>query len=736
MKSRKKTSLKKRSSKKTVASRTAKPVQSKSKKKSTTATKKSKPRSSSSVILSAQKTPSSVITPMIRALLDSAASGILVIDHQRRIVAVNAKFCDLFNADEPTLTSWKESDLVMRFTSLVREAERFTKERDLIDNENYIVSDEIEFTHMSGRFFLRQILPIPDERGKIVGRLWKFRDVTYERHIAVVYRDIEKKKFEFEEKNQELENAYRRLEEMRRDVVEANQLKSQFLSNMSHELRTPLNSIMALSSILLARMDGELTEEQEKQIRIIEKSGKNLLALINDILDLSKIESGKMDVFFAEYAVREFADSIRMTVLPMVRESNLEMEVDVDETLDIHSTDENKLKQILLNLLSNAIKFTPHGKVRLQVRPTKFADVLEFSVIDTGIGIDRENYEKIFDPFRQLDGSATRKYGGTGLGLAVTKRMVELLGGKISVESEIGKGSTFKFILPAKKRGDSSKPFSAQEIEAMFTRKQDEADQLITDSAIDSAKKTVLLVDDDKETLYAFRKYFEEEHYNILFAQDGETALVKSAQYRPNVITLDIMMPRKDGWEVLQELKKNPDTKNIPVAIVSMIDNKKLGYSLGTSDYLVKPVQRDAFMKRIQKLTEMKGLRKILIVDDDLSQAELIEEILESDDFLSEVATSGEKAIQAARRKSYDLVILDLMMPQIDGFAVLSSLQSDPITQNLPVLVLTGKLLTQEDHRKLSGNHYYIFQKSAFSREKLLEQIHRIMEAERNAAKP
>ncbi|HNJ73126.1 MAG TPA: response regulator, partial [bacterium] len=178
------------------------------------------------------------------------------------------------------------------------------------------------------------------------------------------------------------------------------------------------------------------------------------------------------------------------------------------------------------------------------------------------------------------------------------------------------------------------------------------------------------------------------------------------------------------------------DTKNIPVAIVSMIDNKKLGYSLGTSDYLVKPVQRDAFMKRIQKLTEMKGLRKILIVDDDLSQAELIEEILESDDFLSEVATSGEKAIQAARRKSYDLVILDLMMPQIDGFAVLSSLQSDPITQNLPVLVLTGKLLTQEDHRKLSGNHYYIFQKSAFSREKLLEQIHRIMEAERNATKP
>ncbi len=671
--------------------------------------------------------------PIQRTLMDTAASAILVIDTRGKIIAANPRLCSLFGIEESKILDWNESRWIEYLESTLDNPDIIAKNREQLDSSSYTCSDEVSFKAFANRFFQRQIQPILDSKNKSAGRLWKFRDVTYERHVEVIYRDIEKKKFELESKNQQLQLAYKELGVAQKSVDEANTLKSQFLSNMSHELRTPLNSILALSSILLARMDGEITEEQEKQIKIIEKSGKNLLRLINDILDLSKMDSGRMDLFFAEYSIPEFAQTIHSTIQPMLRETSLQFKIEIDDELDIHSTDENKLKQIILNLLSNAIKFTPQGSISLQIKPTKFVDVIDFSVIDTGIGIDQSNFDKIFDPFRQIDGSATRRYGGTGLGLAVTKKMIELLGGKITVESELGKGSVFKFVIPSKKQGDNPKPLTEDQINAMFLASSpkngiSDSDDVI---AIDPAKKTILLVDDDHEAIYIAKKYLADGPYNVLTAKDGDAAIAMAKSYLPDIITLDIMLPKKDGWEVLQDLKKNPATLNIPIAIVSMIDNKKLGFSLGAADYLVKPVTREMFLKRLNKLHESRGLKKILIVDDDLSQAELVEEILESDDFNSEVATSGDAAIAMARRNSYSLVILDLLMPNIDGFAVLKNLQTDPLTEKVPVLVLTGKLLTQEDQKKLSGKHYYIFQKSMFSREKLLEQIYLILEKEK-----
>lgn len=667
---------------------------------------------------------------ILDSLVESSPDALLIAAPDGRVIRYNHKFA-LLSPSAPSLALNNEKD-ALNFLKGYIPAYFFQK----LVTENapdFSCCEDIEFNHPDIKYAQFQISPIRDASGAAAGKLWIIRDRTdfiqNQKSVEHASRDIEKRKFEFEKKNQEVDKAYRKVEELNKSVTEANRLKSEFLSNMSHELRTPLNSILALSSILLARMDGDLNEEQEKQLKIIEKSGKNLLRLINDILDLSKIDSGRMDIFNADYAVHDFTESLRMTIMPMLKETDLEFLIDVEEGIDIHSSDENKLKQILLNLISNAIKFTPKGKVTLQVKRTKFDDVLEYAVADTGIGIDPVNFETIFDPFRQIDGSATRKYGGTGLGLAVTKKLVELLGGKIWVESELGKGSVFKFILPAKARVMPAQMLTDKEIAGMISKEKIPAEPLVEEEIeIDPNKKTILVVDDDKEFLYVMKKYISEGPYQIITVQDSEAVMEKAIRYNPDVITLDVLMKKKDGWELLQELKRTPQTKDIPVAIISMIDNKKLGYSLGTSDYIVKPVVQDMLLKRLNKLSEERGLKKILIVDDDLSQAELVEEILESDDFISEVATSGEMAIQLAKRKHYDLVILDLLMPQIDGFAVLKNLQSDTLTEKMPVLVLTGKLLTQEDQKKLTGNHYYVFQKSMFSREKLLEQIHLILQ--------
>ncbi len=652
-----------------------------------------------------------------------------------KIEKINPRFCQVFAIEKQQALAMNEQGLIDLLKNIFKEPEAFLRNVPAPDDHHFQRVEEMETNHPKIQFAQLQIFSLLDDSGRYVGRRWGLRDISIQlenqRSLAEAFRDIEKRKFEFEKKNQELEKAYRNLEAVKKSVVEANRLKSEFLSNMSHELRTPLNSILALSSILLARMDGDVTEEQEKQIKIIEKSGKNLLRLINDILDLSKIDAGRMDLFFAEYVVSEFANNIKTTLASMLRETNLEFIVDIESGIDLHSTDENKLKQIMLNLLSNAIKFTHVGKITLQVRRTKFDGVLEFAVMDTGIGIQEDDFITIFDPFRQIDGSTTRKYGGTGLGLSVTRKLVELLGGKIWVESELGKGSAFRFILPAKHRGDAKTMMSEKEIADLFTKPAPTPSAPSTDDSVeiqrDPGRKTILMVEDDDESVYIMKKYLGEDHYQIIVAKDGDAASEKALKYLPDVITLDIMLPRKDGWEVLQELKRNPATKHIPVAIVSMIDNKKLGYSLGTSDYLVKPIVKEMFIKRIHKLSEERGLKKILIVDDDLSQAELVEEILESDDFISEVVTSGEMAVQLLRRKYYDLVILDLLMPQIDGFAVLKNLQSDPATEKIPVLFLTGKVLTEEDQKKLSGDNYHIFQKTMFSREKLLAEIHRIL---------
>ena len=330
--------------------------------------------------------------------------------------------------------------------------------------------------------------------------------------------------------------------------------------------------------------------------------------------------------------------------------------------------------------------------------------MLEFSVQDSGIGIDAKDFQAIFAPFEQIDGSATRKFGGTGLGLSLTKSMVELLGGRIWVESTSGTGACFRFILPAKHTNDND----TVNAESPPTKEE----QATAAVQIEAGKKIVLLIDGDEEFYYIIQKFLGKEKYCFIHARSGEAGLRLAEEHNPDVVLLEVMLSKMDGWEVLQKLKKNEKTEHIPVIISSVVDNKRLGFSLGASDFFVKPVDKSLFIRHVEKICQDRKLRKILIVDDDLSQAELVEEILDSDDFISEVATNGGTALQLIQQKTYDLVILDLLMPQMDGFAVLHSLNENP--GKIPVLVLTGKVLSKEEQTILSGKYCRIFRKACF----------------------
>ena len=442
-----------------------------------------------------------------------------------------------------------------------------------------------------------------------------------------------------------------------REVERANRLKSEFVANMSHELRTPLNSILALSQILLDRLDGDLNDEQQKQVRIIERNGHNLLRLINDILDLSKIEAGRIDLVPTAFNVRDLLGGVRATIAPLVADKGLVLDVEVYGDLPPAYTDENKLKQILLNLLSNAVKFTVTGSITVRARQGREIGAAEYllpaastslpdrpgastslpdrpdgltplpdrpdgpwltlEVQDTGIGIAPDDQATVWEEFQQIDGSLARQYEGTGLGLAIVRRLVRLLGGEIELHSEAGQGSTFRLSIPARlpsarsvdqavatpSEGPMSLPGRPEPAAAVRARQTE--------------RPLILIVDDDIEVIYILEKYLRDEGYEIVSAQTGNEAIARARELQPFAVTLDIMMPGRDGWEVIQTLKSDPATADIQIIILSMLDNRQLGYSLGAADYLVKPVSRTDLLQRLAKLRDGRPLSAVAIVDDD-----------------------------------------------------------------------------------------------------------------------
>ncbi|MEM7585007.1 MAG: response regulator [Acidobacteriota bacterium] len=507
----------------------------------------------------------------------------------------------------------------------------------------------------------------------------------------------------FNTMSQNLLVARSRVEEARAAAEEANQAKSTFLANMSHELRTPMNAIIGYTEMLTEDAEDLGQEDFIPDLNKILAAGKHLLELINDVLDLSKIEAGKMTLFLEEFTVGDLIDDVTATIQPLVDKNANNLRVDVDPRDGLLKADETKVRQTLFNLLSNASKFTDRGTITLQARrrplvgvPDEGADGWVFRVTDTGIGMSPEQIARVFEEFTQADSSTTRKFGGTGLGLTISKKFCQLMGGDITVESEQGKGTTFTVQLPAVVRElDAERPTAKPKL-AAGAAAQPEAS---------AAAQTVLVIDDDQTTLDLTERFLTREGFSVVSATTGMRGLELAKEVQPNAITLDVMMPGMDGWSVLSQLKKDPETANIPVIMLTMLDEKEMGFALGASEYMSKPIDRQRLSSYLEKYlgSSRAGGGRVLVVEDETDTRELMRRGLEKDGWVIDEAENGLVALAHLSAEVPDLILLDLLMPQMDGFDFLQELRGTEAWHNIPVVVVTAQDLTPEEQARLDG---------------------------------
>jgi signal transduction histidine kinase/CheY-like chemotaxis protein len=477
------------------------------------------------------------------------------------------------------------------------------------------------------------------------------------------------------------------LERQKEKAEESTQIKSQFLASMSHELRTPMNSILGLTELILEK--ASLEDKNRERLEVVLSSGKRLMNLINDILDLSKIEAGKMEIRYEDVILDEVIEEVSTSITPLVNKRGIGFQVTRNiDTRMLINTDRGKVTQVLMNLLGNAVKFTDEGSVTLIISAED--NLLNFEVIDTGIGISEQDKNLIFEEFRQADGSITRKYSGTGLGLAISKKISDLLGGSISVNSKINEGSTFNFSIPLK-YVDTKVPELQTKIDVR--------------SLIKNRKNPILVIDDDEEVRYTIGQYLLSKGYEVLFAEDGDNGLQMAIEHQPFAITLDVMLPGKDGWSVLKELKGDARTKDIPVIMVSIIGDKNIGYELGAFEYFIKPISSEKLLSAFSKLENLanKPIQKIVVIDDDELEFEKFKEEFASDDIRIEYIKKSEYAFSKIAEVQPDLIIIDLMMSKIDGITLSYKLKSNIKTRHIPIIISTAKDLTEEERVSLNN---------------------------------
>ncbi len=523
--------------------------------------------------------------------------------------------------------------------------------------------------------------------------------------LLSIMQDLVKLNGELKDTNRGVMALYAELEDRAEQLKRALEVKSRFFSYLGHEMRTPVSSIQSIAGILLDRLDGELTTEQDKQVHYIYKAATDLMEIINDLLDLSRVEAKKILINPNQFEVSELFGSLRGIMKPLNIKPAVKLIFEEPKDIPTLYNDETKVAQILRNLISNALKFTEHGEVRVSARMIADAEVVEFSISDTGIGIALKNQEHIFNEFYQIDSSLQKEVKGTGLGLALSKKLALALNGDLLLESELGVGSTFTVMIPLVYVEDRpSSNLGAQQI-------------------LDQVKYPVLVVEDDPNDLALFEKYLEGSCFQVISASTLKEARNVLKKIRPITVMLDILLLGEDGWSLLTEMKRDESTREIPVLITTIIDDQQeKALELGADEYFVKPVNHQ---KLLEKLFTLRALEKILIIDDQpIDRYALKRKFLETGCTIVE-AENGVEGIRKAKEEHPQVIFLDLVMPEMNGFEVLDHLNDDISTRDIPVIIYTNKVLKVEERHQLLNNSQTILSKGTISRDDIIMYLNK-----------
>ncbi|MFT5182077.1 MAG: adenylate cyclase [Alphaproteobacteria bacterium] len=628
--------------------------------------------------------------------IESISDGFALFDAEDRLIMSNGVYKDYFSAISDKVTpgtAWKDFF-------------RTGIERGVFEIDAVSVEAELERTHAirhSGRTLLRQFsdgrwLQIAHHR-------------TADGGLVAIYTDIT----ELKQREIQLGELVDNLAQARDQAMEATRTKSQFLANMSHELRTPLNAVIGIAEMLREDAEDDGLNDFVEPLDRINGAGKHLLNLINEILDLSKIEAGKIEMLSEDFKVSTMLDEVSTMVQPLAQKNDNTLTVDCADDVGQMHADPTRVRQIIFNMLSNACKFTDKGTVTVTVRREASAggDCLSFAVADTGIGISEAQMARLFQEFSQADASTTRKYGGTGLGLTISQRLCKLMGGDISVESEPDVGTTFTATLPVHVADIREEGEQAYDGAAPVSR------------GTGGRGNLVLVIDDDVTVRNLMERHISKDGFEVVTASDGKEGLKLARELNPAVITLDVLMPGADGWEVLRELKADSALADIPVVMCTILDDKNKGYALGAADYMNKPVSRDNLRDVLSRYLSSVAGARVLVVEDDDTTRTMLRRLLVGEGCLVSEAANGRLALDQLAVGKPGLILLDLMMPEMDGFEFLNQLRAMDAYANIPVVVITAADLSEQDRARLNGGVEQILRKSEFNRDDLLEEVRR-----------
>ncbi len=621
----------------------------------------------------------------VRTAIETIPDGFALFDADDKLVLVNQRYLEIFPETADLMIPGTSFEDIMR-----AQAERGRTEIDRAEREAWLKEA-----------LRRQRDPHGTIERQFANGTWirVAKRKTPEGGTVAVYTDIT-----------DLKRRHTELEEARRGAEVASHEKSRFLASMSHELRTPLNAIIGYSEMLIEDASDWDKPGFVADLGKIMGSGRHLLALINDVLDLSKIEAGKMELYIEPVSLKQLLLDVESTVAPLITKKGNRLTVNASVEPDEIETDKTKLRQNLFNLLSNAAKFTENDEIRLSVRRyhDEHGDQVEFAVSDNGIGMTEEQQAKLFQAFVQVDASTTRNYGGTGLGLAITQHFIKMMGGTIAVESEFGKGSTFRFTIPA----NGTLPLT-----------QETPQQIEVPDGI-RMRGTVLIIDDEARARKSISEAVRSAGFKVIEAAGGEEGMAKMRKSRPDAIILDVIMPGQDGWSVLREIKSDKALRDIPVILATVVADREMGLAFGAAGHLVKPIDPRQLVEMLNAVAGA-GKHDVLIVDDDPATRELFRRVLVREGWRVREATDGRRGLAELEAGRPTVMVLDLMMPNMDGFALLRAIQDRTDLVDIPVVVVTSKDLTRDELNWLNTRASEVVRKGTKGRADLIAALKR-----------